>query len=103
MLKKHADLRKSFIELAETDQNARDTLLIDEQNFDATQFLLASTLMTSLRAFQAVETRGVPFSDLTPEFIVDFAKRGEAVSPVCCPAWDRPFRASPTFAQFPSS
>lgn len=71
-------MRELFNELAMTDQNARDILFIDEQNFDAAHFLLASTLMTAFRAFQTFESRGVPFASVTPEFIIEFAKKGEA-------------------------
>ena len=80
-MKKHTerrDLRSEFLELAKTNQQAADILLIEEQNFDAARFLGASNLVASLRWFQAMAERGVPFSQVTPEFIVDAMKRGEA-------------------------
>ncbi|MGI8425728.1 MAG: hypothetical protein ACR2M4_03835 [Actinomycetota bacterium] len=43
---KGRDLKAEFLELAKTDHRVADVLLIENQNFDSTRFLL-TTLLTS--------------------------------------------------------
>ena len=65
-------------DIARTDEKLSDALLVDAQNFESEQFLISSVLLVSLRTFQRLERRGVPFGRITPEFIIEFAKDGEA-------------------------
>lgn len=69
--------KEQLLELAETDQRLADVLLIDDQNFDPNRFLAASVLIMTLRWFQDMEKRGVSFSKMSPELIVELIKNGE--------------------------
>jgi hypothetical protein len=64
--------------LAQTDEKLSDVLLVDSQNFNSEQFLISSILLVALRTFQRFERQGVSFGRVTPNFIIDFATRGEA-------------------------